>query len=542
MHRRGFGGRVDACDRRRARVGSDEFFYRATPERGSVPWRRARRGRLSDSVETVDVPEDAESEDERTRATLDRALRVSAWERVDACVMDPADDDALARVTLGGGWGGDGRAVETPTRAGAAFGSEFTRSARRLGRDGAECAKFERKRKCAIRREAVAMTGAFEGTYSREIERLHAEAHRFPMRRRSRDGGGIPNEGNSCYMSASLQLLKSLKDFVADVTLIDEWDVEKPVLASLSRFFQSDENCLRAADVKHEMSRIRDEYGEFDQQDAMEFITVMLETIEREMGEGAVDRCPSRKNFLWRIEHEMTCASCGARATVDESMYALTLQVVPDERQPVSALLERYFAIEMLERKCDECDGTTCYSMRRVIEEPKVLLLHLKRFSASYDIEREEMQLHKVAASIRLPSNLTLPHKFSEATKSPESAKSPESDAEDAQRDGGATSLASAPPPLPHSVETPDSKANIASASSSFDLSAVISHFGLSLETGHYVTHRRLGRSNHWKTFDDERVSGYVSRSVSSDEDSALLVAPQEFERECYVVAYERTH
>jgi len=375
------------------------------------------------------------------------------------------------------------------------------------------------------------MTGAFEGAYTREIERLHAEVHRFPGRRRSRGEGGIPNEGNSCYMSASLQLLKSLKDFVADVTSIDTRDGEKPVLASLSRFFQADDNSLRATEVKREMSRIREEYGEFDQQDAMEFITVMLETIEREMGEVAVDRCPSRRNFSWRIEHEMTCARCGARATVDESMCALTLQVIPDERQPVSVLLERYFAVEMLERKCDECDGTTCYSTRRVIEEPKVLLLHLKRFSASYDAKREEMQLQKIAASIRLPSNLTLPHKFLD------SPKSPESDADD-RRGSDEANLASAPPSLQHSVETPDSK--FTSGSRSFDLTAVISHFGLSLETGHYVTHRRLDQSNHWKTFDDERVTGYVARS--SHGDAALLVAPQEFERECYVVAYERTN
>lgn len=529
MRRRGFGGRVDACDRRvDARV---DDFWSATPERGSLPLRRARRGRVSDSVETVDVPEAATREDASTLAALDRALRTRADADDAEVFVDDVDEDALARMMYDG-WDGALATVETSRAAfSLSSGTEFTRSARRLERDGGECARYERRRKCAIRREEATMTGAFEGLYSREIERLHAEAHRFPGRRRSRGGGGIPNEGNSCYMSASLQLLKSLKDFVADVTSIDELDGEKPVLASLSRFFQSDENCLRASDVKREMSRIRDEYGEFDQQDAMEFVTVMLETIEREMGEGAVDRCPSRKNFLWRIEHEMTCASCGARATVDESMYALTLQVVPDERQPVSVLLERYFAIEMLERKCDECDGTTCYSMRRVIEEPKVLLLHLKRFSASYDVEREEMQLQKIAASIRLPSNLTLPKKFLEAPKSPES------DAEDIHRGGGETSLASAPPSLPHSVQTPDSK--FASGNSSFHLTAVISHFGLSLETGHYVTHRRLGRSNQWKTFDDERVAGYVARS--SDEGTALLVAPQEFERECYVVAYERT-
>ena len=72
-----------------------------------------------------------------------------------------------------------------------------------------------------------------------------------------------------------------------------------------------------------------------------------------------------------------------------------------------------------------------------------------------------------------------------------------------------------------------------------YALLSVISHFGNSIQTGHYVCHRREDRSSSWRTFDDERVTPYVARN--DDDGARALISAQEFERECYVVAYETT-
>ena len=107
--------------------------------------------------------------------------------------------------------------------------------------------------------------------------------------------------------------------------------------------------------------------------------------IENEIGDAAA--CPSRKNFLWRIDHELKCAACGKANTIQETMYALTLQIEPDERESVETLLERFFATESVHRKCDDeaCRHETSQSSRRIVSQPKILLLHLKRFSATYE-------------------------------------------------------------------------------------------------------------------------------------------------------------
>ena len=134
--------------------------------------------------------------------------------------------------------------------------------------------------------------------------------------------------------------------------------MEKPALSALKDFFESDLGELSAAGVKLAMSHVRNEFGEYDQHDAMEFLTVLLETIENEIGDAAA--CPSRKNFLWRIDHELKCAACGKANTIQETMYALTLQIEPDERESVETLLERFFAT----RACIECDDEACRTKR----------------------------------------------------------------------------------------------------------------------------------------------------------------------------------
>ena len=154
---------------------------------------------------------------------------------------------------------------------------------------------FERKRRLDDWRHAAPMTGAFgDGENFARWERASADRCRSLRSARAGSMGGIPNLGNSCYMSSTLQLLRSMKSFVKDVGVAAS--LEKPTLSALKDFFESDLDELSAAGVKLAMSHVRDEFGEYDQHDAMEFLTVLLETIENEIGDAAA--CPSRKNFL----------------------------------------------------------------------------------------------------------------------------------------------------------------------------------------------------------------------------------------------------
>ena len=254
----------------------------------------------------------------------------------------------------------------------------------------------------------------------------------------------------------------------------------------------------------------------------MEFMTQMLDTIEREMGDDAA-HCPSRQNFAWRIEHALSCVSCGERSVMDESMYMLTLQLIIDENESVDALLDRYFIPEKLERKCS-CGCLFANSTRQIVSEPKFLLLHLKRFNAV--IARGVLRLQKLTASIRLPSKMSLMHAGSAAAE----IVVPKSSRDDSDLEHANNASKSSP-------DTPGVKRHntrSVAATRPFDLLAVISHHGNTVELGHFVAHIRERKSKAWKTYDDERVTSYVAR------DELIFNSLQEFERECYVVAYER--
>lgn len=262
----------------------------------------------------------------------DEAMRrdaTEAWGRANALDWSETTEAARAR-----GYGGD-------------RDRSFTRGAARVNHD---VVTYERKKRTRCEGfDAQMWRGvASEGKHMSAWERETARSER---RRPARETGGIENLGNSCYIAASLQLLRSMRGFVESVHEVSGDEDGKPLLAALGEFFRSDASELSASGVKREMGRVRDEYGEFDQHDAMEFMTQMLDTIEREMGDDAA-HCPSRQNFAWRIEHALSCVSCGERSVMDESMYMLTLQLIIDENESVDALLDRYFIPEKLERKC----------------------------------------------------------------------------------------------------------------------------------------------------------------------------------------------
>jgi len=521
-HRVGYG----AASERGRSIGRSQFFASTPPARGPLPLSTREHSDV-DVVETAEenfprLDTDDDSSDERD------ATRRDAWSRAFDVGEKLLESRATSRRASG-----IGEEVEATMTRERGFGGDedhddddyrqFTRRASRTHvgapviypsssstrRD--DRTTFERKRRLEDWRHAAPMTGAFgDGENFARWERASADRYRSLRSARVGSMGGIPNLGNSCYISSTLQLLKSMKTFVEDVGAVDQ-SLEKPLLSALRDFFESDVDELSAAGVKFAMSRVRDDFGEYDQHDAMEFLTVLLETIENEIGDCAA-ACPSRKNFLWRIDHELKCAKCGKANTIQETMYALTLQIEPDERESVETLLERFFTTEALQRKCDECHHDVSQSSRRIVSQPRVLLLHLKRFSATY--ERGEMHLHKLSASIRLPRSVSLRLFADESDdQSPPGVKTPHAD-------------------------SPSSSLGATTTDDVYTLLSVIAHFGNSIQTGHYVCHRREDQSSSWRTFDDERVTPYVARN---DDDESALISAQEFERECYVVAYETT-
>lgn len=344
--------------------------------------------------------------------------------------------------------------------------------------------------------------GHSSGKHMCALERL-----RLPTREEKAPcGRGIANLGNSCYVSAALQMLRSMKCFVNDIaTLSDENALaDKPLLRALDEHFSCVEN-RSAAGVKREMAKVRDEYGDYEQQDAFEFMLMMLETIEGEIGEEGAARCPSRRNFKFVCAHEMRCANaaCSQSSRHQENLYTLTVDVMPeDDNVSLDELIMRYFERETIEKQCEACGHRWASSSRRCDALPNILLVHIKRFTT--EIEDNQVKLKKLRANIRLPGSI---------------------------KDVGSDADVQSP-------VTPNIDGELIARRKSASLLSVVSHIGGDFESGHYIAHVKESPLR-WVTYDDERVTPCIERPSGNDS-SFYMSSPQVFERECVIIAYRK--
>jgi len=364
------------------------------------------------------------------------------------------------------------------------------------------------KHMCALERWMKRSTSALNGEGHSSGKHMCAlERLRLPTREEKAPcGRGIANLGNSCYVSAALQMLRSMRCFVNDIaTLSDENALaDKPLLRALDEHFSCVEN-RSAAGVKQQMAKVRDEYGDYEQQDATEFMLMMLETIEGEIGEEGAARCPSRRNFKFECAHEIRCANaaCSQSSRIEENLYALTVEVMPEDNNvSLDELIMRYFERETIEKRCETCGHRWASSSRRCDTLPNILLVHIKRFTT--EIEDKQVKLKKLRANIRLPGSI----------------KNVGSDA-DVQ-----------------SPVTPNIDGKLIARCKSASLLSVVSHIGSDFESGHYIAHVKESPLR-WVTYDDERVTPCIERPSGNDV-SFYMSSPQVFERECVIIAYRK--
>ena len=145
---------------------------------------------LADDAIADDAIDDAYWRDEAMRRDA-----TEAWGRANALDWSETTEAARAR-----GYGGD-------------RDRSFTRGAARVNHD---VVTYERKKRTRCEGfDAQMWRGvASEGKHMSAWERETARSER---RRPARETGGIENLGNSCYIAASLQLLRSMRGFVESV-------------------------------------------------------------------------------------------------------------------------------------------------------------------------------------------------------------------------------------------------------------------------------------------------------------------------------------
>mmetsp|Transcript_3030 Transcript_3030/g.6265 ORF Transcript_3030/g.6265 Transcript_3030/m.6265 type:complete len:1081 (-) Transcript_3030:4020-7262(-) len=285
---------------------------------------------------------------------------------------------------------------------------------------------------------------------------------------------GIQNLGNTCYLSASLQTLYSIPQFLhklyqsyeelcsfkelplttallevaVTIGALKEEDV--PMISpDTARSTLLSSKAANPSALKKQMDVLTDKFAGYEQRDAHEFLGDLVDFLHEELVDSPSDEkdddskksqesnsedaeekpatvvttdLPTDEYFHLKVRVCLKCKSCGYSRSKEELYRHLSIDVGEDddgESWGVERSLEHFFQAEDRELNCEKCeDGTSATQTMEIISRPKAILLHFKRFIVTQR-DNGEMVLRKNKAKIPLKDSLSISSFFSAEEEKP---------------------------------------------------------------------------------------------------------------------------
>ncbi|KAL0721174.1 hypothetical protein Bca4012_035773 [Brassica carinata] len=298
-------------------------------------------------------------------------------------------------------------------------------------------------------------------------------------RRASSTPAGLTNLGATCYANSILQCLYMNASFREGVFSLEVEVLEKyPVLDQIARLFaqlRGSERCFVDSDAFVKTLELDNGV----QQDAHEFLTLLLSLLERCLGRSGAAEAKTVVQDLFRgsVSHVTTCEKCGRDSEASskvEDFYALELNVKGLKNLDES--LSDYLSLERLDGEnqyfCGSCDArvdaTRCIRLRTL---PPVITFQLKRC----------VFLPKTTAKKKITSSFSFPRVLDMRSRLVESSEN----------------------------------------ELTYELFAVLIHKGTAVNSGHYVAHIKDEKTGLWWKFDDEEVSELGTHPFSEGSSSS---------------------
>uniref|UniRef100_A0A1A8MTF3 Ubiquitin carboxyl-terminal hydrolase n=1 Tax=Nothobranchius pienaari TaxID=704102 RepID=A0A1A8MTF3_9TELE len=327
---------------------------------------------------------------------------------------------------------------------------------------------------------------------------------------------GLKNLGNTCFMNSILQCLsntQSLRDYCLHNShrrdLNNNSRTNTALMEEFAKLIQtmwtsSSSEAVSPSEFKTQIQRYAPRFVGYNQQDAQEFLRFLLDGLHNEVNRVTVrprgtvedfdhllDEEKGKKMwskyleredskivdlFVGQLKSSLTCSHCGFRSTVFDPFWDLSLPIAKKGYGEVSLMdCMRLFTKEDI---LDGDEKPTCYrckARRRCTKKftiqkfPKILVLHLKRFS-------EARRTSKLSTFVHFP-----------------------------MKDLDLREFAS------------ENSTNVV-----YNLYAVSNHSGTTMG-GHYTAYCRNPSSGEWYTFNDSRVTPMSSSQVRSSDAYVLF-------------------
>ncbi|XP_075961800.1 ubiquitin carboxyl-terminal hydrolase 37 [Anarhichas minor] len=279
---------------------------------------------------------------------------------------------------------------------------------------------------------------------------------------------GFSNLGNTCYMNAILQSLFSLPSFSSDMLRQSIPWKKLPINALLRRFahlmVKKDVGCPETKKdllrkVKSAISSTAERFSGNMQNDAHEFLSQCLDQLKddvekmnkswtneaaasssssvpcengqeatspaakAEPGEetdtSRIYTCPVAVNMEFEVQHTITCKGCGEVVTKREQFNDLSIDLPRRKKtlplRSIQDSLDLFFRMEEIEYSCEKCNGKSATVMHKFSKLPRVLILHLKRYSFNAQLSMNS----KLGQQVVIPRYLTLLSHCTESTRPP---------------------------------------------------------------------------------------------------------------------------
>ncbi|XP_066089427.1 ubiquitin carboxyl-terminal hydrolase 37 isoform X2 [Saccopteryx bilineata] len=272
---------------------------------------------------------------------------------------------------------------------------------------------------------------------------------RVPLSSHQHQLQGFSNLGNTCYMNAILQSLFSLQSFANDLLKQGIPWKKIPHNALIRRFAhllvkkdicnsETKKDLLKK--VKNAISATAERFSGYMQNDAHEFLSQCLDQLKEDMeklnktwktepilGEEnspdisatRVYTCPVITNLEFEVQHSIICKACGEIIPKREQFNDLSIDL-PRRKKPlpprsIQDSLDLFFRAEELEYSCEKCSGKCALVRHKFNRLPRILILHLKRYSFNITLSLN----NKIGQQVIIPRYLTLSSHCTENTKPP---------------------------------------------------------------------------------------------------------------------------
>lgn len=351
---------------------------------------------------------------------------------------------------------------------------------------------------------------------SRQNNRYTAEAEEDDESDSSGSGAaGLRNIGNTCFMNSVIQCLGStkllmsylLKDsYTSDINTSNsamKGSLVKAFATVIKSLWKGGGRIVDPSSLKGAINRFAPRFSGYNQEDSQEFLRYLLEGLHEDVNrvltkpqpinteiDSSLSVCEQameawkrylrRDNsylvdlFVGQLKSTLKCRECGYESVTFEAFWDISLPI-PSKTGEVSLLdcFDSFTREELLSGDemptCEQCKARReCSKRYSLYKLPKVLVIHLKRFSPT------ERYRQKLSTVVRFPlTGLSLP-------------------------------------------------CDSSLSSTHYDCYAVSNHSG-TLYSGHYTAYAKSPQSGQWYSYNDSRVSKCSSSSVMSNENYLLF-------------------